>query len=301
MARKFRLDDEVLIVGNFDNSKNEIGDIGRIGEVEPDSYEGSLAYRVLVPGRSTSENWHAEQDLELITIKQAVMTDYKVAGTELPEVPDGTEYRAVNWNSIEPDTTFTGGYSKGKLISYGSKVYNDEVYILTDTRRYTGYNYYMIKESILLELERREKGEIIGYNLVKEEYREVAMKLATVPKFGSLDGSCDFKISSIAFDNIKAAGVLDLWFEPVYKKKETVIKDSQGREAKVYKNGLVVADGKLPIQDLEKIRDCVLFSTLTVGSNDWNVSLKSATFDIGCWKDVTLGDINLAIKAIESL
>jgi hypothetical protein len=299
MTRKFKLNDEVVIVENTGDSCNRTGDIGKVVEVEPEDYPGDLTYRVYVPSRGTSGNWHAEQDLELTTDKTNVMTDYKKVGTVLPKIPHGIEYRAVRWDSTEPNSTLTGGFGEDRIVSYGSKDFNGETYILADTPGYTSNNYYMFKESTILELAKGNEGKLIGYKLIKEEYREAAIKIALREEKDFIkDSSIHFTHNCRSRERLEEAGVLNLWFEPVYEKKEVIITDNQDREAKVVKGKLLVADGELSLEDLKRIRN--RFDDDVVGSNKWRIGLVYATFDIGCWSGVTLEDINKAIEAIES-
>jgi hypothetical protein len=68
--------------------------------------------------------------------------------------------------------------------------------------------------------------EIFGYKLVKEKYKESVKKILNAPKF-PLESSpklLDFKIDSEWYYLLKEAGVLDLWFEPVYKEDKTLPK-----------------------------------------------------------------------------
>jgi hypothetical protein len=68
--------------------------------------------------------------------------------------------------------------------------------------------------------------EIIGYKLVKEKYKESVKKILNTPKF-PLESSpelLDFKIDSEWYYLLKEAGVLDLWFEPVYEEQKTLPK-----------------------------------------------------------------------------
>lgn len=153
--------------------------------------------------------------------------------------------------------------------------------------------------SITQLIEEKMEKEIIGYKLIKPEYKEAAYKITTVSSFSSFSSSdgIAFNHGTYSYNKLKEAGVLDLWFEPVYKKDKKTITDSKGRTAIVKKDKLLVANGHIYIEDLEQIRDF----NLNIGYDDWKVTLKSATFKIGCWDDVTLEDINMAIKAIESL
>lgn len=60
--------------------------------------------------------------------------------------------------------------------------------------------------------------EIIGYKLTKPEYKEAALKICGISGF-SISLEYDFKYNSVCSTILKEAGVLDLWFEPVYKEE----------------------------------------------------------------------------------
>lgn len=70
---------------------------------------------------------------------------------------------------------------------------------------------------------------IIGYKLIKLEYKEAAIKILLYPvdpgywHFGLIDFDLNFsldqnyKIKNDIKDKLEKAGVLKIWFEPVYK------------------------------------------------------------------------------------
>ena len=60
--------------------------------------------------------------------------------------------------------------------------------------------------------------EIIGYKLIKPEYNDVALKIANAQKWLNKQYiNFDIKVDCKAYTKLKEAGILDLWFEPVYK------------------------------------------------------------------------------------
>jgi hypothetical protein len=69
------------------------------------------------------------------------MKDFKIKGTKLPTIPVGTEYRVVDWYD---DNQFTS-HEKINLVSYGSRQYGGEDYILADYSNYDGDQFYMFK------------------------------------------------------------------------------------------------------------------------------------------------------------
>jgi hypothetical protein len=66
---------------------------------------------------------------------------------------------------------------------------------------------------------------IIGYKLIRPEYKEAALHICRIMEFSKC-AHWDFTINSINSETLKKAGVLDIWFEPVYepeKPKEKVV------------------------------------------------------------------------------
>lgn len=61
---------------------------------------------------------------------------------------------------------------------------------------------------------------LIGYKLIKPEYKEAACKI-TNGGIGSYISTemLDYSQHPTSFDMLKKAGVLDLWFEPVYEEE----------------------------------------------------------------------------------
>lgn len=92
-----------------------------------------------------------------------------------------------------------------------------------------------------IKLTKMEDKKIIGYKLKKEfeNYRQVAKTICGVNDF--LNSSVDFDINSLSYDNIKKAGVLDIWFEPVYepeKPKEENVSMNGQFSLRVTKDGI---------------------------------------------------------------
>jgi hypothetical protein len=69
------------------------------------------------------------------------MKDFKIKGTELPTIPAGTEFRVVDWYD---GNGFTSS-DKLEFVSYGSRQYGCEDYILAETSTYNEGRYYMFK------------------------------------------------------------------------------------------------------------------------------------------------------------
>lgn len=61
------------------------------------------------------------------------------------------------------------------------------------------------------------KGKIIGYKLIKPEYKEAAFKLASEACLEREIENLKVSVYNFTIPKLKEAGVLDLWFEPVYE------------------------------------------------------------------------------------
>jgi hypothetical protein len=76
------------------------------------------------------------------------------------------------------------------------------------------------------------KKEIIGYKLTKPEYEQAAVlickeknKNTSIEDFKIQKNGTSFLVPTRAYDWLKEAGVLDLWFEPVYKEEFKIVPD----------------------------------------------------------------------------
>lgn len=153
--------------------------------------------------------------------------NFRVKGTKLPLINENIEFKATSWNNFGQNPT---EHSCGEYQQYslGYEVINGVTYILSDTLESKATNYWMFKEEDLIRLYKKqnniedmnENKEIIGYKLVKPEYIGAIEELTKGLIFKN-------EISTIGFPTVvsilKAAGVLDLWFEPVYGIKEEII------------------------------------------------------------------------------
>jgi len=223
------------------------------------------------------------------------MKDFKVCGTKLPIIPKNTTYRIRDHQEAYDNKL---SYDLYGIVSYGSRKINDEIYILAERPNYKFLTHFMFKELDIINIETQKLQEIISYKLIKPEYKEAAENI--MGHKWSKDITNHFIVlDEFCVKSLRNAGVLDLWFEPIYKKKELIISDSQGRTAKVEKDKLIVEDSEIYLKDLKLIRD--RYDLIRIGNKGWYVQFVSATFNIGCWKNITLDDINNAIKAIESI
>ena len=152
------------------------------------------------------------------------MIDYTIPGTPLPEIPKNTPYRAVDWRNSEPNEICSGSYKEGSLISYGSKIYKSEVYVLADKSDYRGKNYLMFKLEDLNKLTKQENmgdEKLIGYKLIIPEYAEAALQIEGGRFIGIevKNGQILYSKYTESVEKLKNAGVLNLWFKPVYEEE----------------------------------------------------------------------------------
>lgn len=123
-------------------------DVGDEGEVTYISGL-NLTCRVHVPGKEDFENWIG---IENIT-KLNDMIDFKIKGTQLPTIPKGTTFRCSDWKG---NNSWIGG-DKINFVSYGSQLYNGEVYILAEKPDYSSDNYFMFREADIMKLANQDK------------------------------------------------------------------------------------------------------------------------------------------------
>jgi hypothetical protein len=93
-----------------------------------------------------------EEFMELT--KQNTVVDFKIKGTKLPTITDGTHFRCVNTGYDDSDKQYSGVHYD--LFSFGWVNFKGEIYVLADFEDYEGENYFMFKESILQELYKKQ-------------------------------------------------------------------------------------------------------------------------------------------------
>lgn len=80
---------------------------------------------------------------------------------------------------------------------------------------------------------------IVGYKLIKPEYESAAAKIIGNEGAKLINlGDRNFDINSIVCDKLREAGVLDLWFAPVYKSYEKFIKMGDAFDLRVTSKGI---------------------------------------------------------------
>jgi len=86
------------------------------------------------------------------------MVDYKIKGTKIPKL-SGVDVRLSHWG--ESSTNTRNHESSSSLVSYGSKVFNGEVWIICDLPKSTDSYHYMFK---LVDIEKLLRNQVIVLN-----------------------------------------------------------------------------------------------------------------------------------------
>jgi hypothetical protein len=125
------------------------------------------------------------------------MKDFKIKGTELPTIPAGAEFRVVDWYD---GNDFTSS-EKHDFVSYGSRQYGGEDYILAEKANYSDDRYYMFKlkdierlaaeqneltsktEENMIKIKREQLLEI--HNIACSTWKSKIEQLATKSLFGT--------------------------------------------------------------------------------------------------------------------
>lgn len=98
---------------------------------------------------------------------------------------------------------------------------------LREKYNYTEITFEQFKKYVLDQNNMKNNKQIIGYKLIKEEYREAAYKIANVSCF--VNDMVDFQENSYIKEKLEEAGVLDLWFKKVYGEEFKVIPNTENK------------------------------------------------------------------------
>lgn len=135
----------------------------------------------------------------------------------------GTEDAEYYLNSSEKTFYRNGGnFTTKQFVDLYSLATEDEIAWLEACNK---ADKFIIKKDFMKSKENKmENKKIIGYKLVKSEYKDAALKISNAT--GNWENSLaeyDIEITQTRYiDKLKEAGVLDLWFEPVYEQKVKV-------------------------------------------------------------------------------
>ena len=142
--------------------------------------------------------------------------------------------------------------------------------------------------------------EIVGYKLIKPEYRKAAEKIGNFVNFEVFERYTHIVPNSIGgfqkvAKKLAEAGVLDLWFEPVYETEKKVIVLSNSKSVIVNKDSAEVENTIIKITSIQNLLNQVLY----LDDTSWRIT--SNSFDIGCWKNVLRSDLELIINTAKTL
>lgn len=147
--------------------------------------------------------------------------NFREKGTKIPAIDVSIKCRCSTWKKIEKEVNVAKCMLNINYVSFGFIEYQNEIWILFEIPDYKGVAYYMIRESDIIELYKKqnnmEEKEIIGYKLNgKVSPIEVAQLLNCDPN--EKDGMFFWGIHLDAgtFKKAKELGILDIWFTPVY-------------------------------------------------------------------------------------
>jgi hypothetical protein len=154
----------------------------------------------------------------------------QMIGADMSSLPKDIKGRVKSWGEDAKDRelqSIIGSYDM-EFKSYGITNFDEKVYVMFEEEDYSGVNYYMVLANDIINLyvtkidKQAQPKEItneklsVGYKLVKEEYRQAALRIiySDDERINS-DGELSIT-SGDAISKLRDAGVLDLWFEPFY-------------------------------------------------------------------------------------
>lgn len=146
------------------------------------------------------------------------MFDFRIEGTKLPLIPKGVEYRISTWGCYANNARFT---ENKDFISYGFKLYKDEVYILAETYDYMNVLHFMIKESDIIELyqKQHQMKKKIGYRLKSEftKFTEDVCRMINydIKHFKDLNLTLTVEHNGSSVEMLRSLKILDLWFKEI--------------------------------------------------------------------------------------
>jgi hypothetical protein len=116
--------------------------------------------------------------------------NFREKGTKLPNLPKETLYNVVPWEETSQECKFLE--DRGNFISFGYKSKNGFDYILCDVVNYTGDNYYMVKESIVIDLWKKENNWTEDTFVLPEKWKLKVSRLEDIEeylinKYGKVD------------------------------------------------------------------------------------------------------------------
>jgi len=140
-----------------------------------------------------------------------------------PTHPKAKEYGCINYHHWK----HLPGPENGQILEIVKEVLvndSEKAYILRDG---SDVEYIVGIEGVkLIKNEIMEK-KVIGYKLIKSEYADAALRIAGIGNFNVITRNCSyhFSVNSMTALRLREAGVLDLWFKPVYEEEQFKVGD----------------------------------------------------------------------------
>jgi hypothetical protein len=147
---------------------------------------------------------------------------------------------------------------------------------------------------------------ILGYKLIKPEYEQAAIKITEFCVGGTYSFYEYMCIAGNAgyAELLRKAGVLDLWFKPVYESQTTIIKMHSSNKGEFE---IEIIDGKawyrpedkqLPKEWIEEIID--IFGDIIIDTNAHNpYTVAIGTLNVGCMEGTRKEDWEKVYKLLE--
>lgn len=167
---------------------------------------------------------------------------------------------------------------------------------------YTEITFKQFKKYVLKQDEMN-KVEIIGYKLIKPEYLDACIKINGTEtcylSHNPDDNYLSYKAKNV-IRRLKNAGVLDLWFKPIYKEAEYKFTLSNGKTVTI-KDGKVYGEDRVfYMVDLQHIIKNEEGEYRYQLENGVEVYAQDVILKIGCWEGVKLSEVKMILNKLEN-
>lgn len=220
------------------------------------------------------------------------------------------EYFAIKWSDNplwrdyikwlnEKDNINEYNIKVGDIITIISdftvtKVTETEIFLGSES---SGYSFKRVNNNLKNNFWKLKKQddmkEIIGYKVKDKKYLPFANKLHDYSANQPFNFIYKIHTSEFSIKNFKAAGVLDIWFEPVYKEEKTLPKIN-GYDGVLEKSYVVYGCAKFNIKYIEELHGLINRNKVLLGNKD----IASITLDSGV--EITIEQIKEIYEYIKS-
>lgn len=193
------------------------------------------------------------------------------------KVTDENKKIINKWKQVKNPNSETAGAFDNKYVTYDG--WNDD--IPDDCKEIT---FEQFEKYVLNSKENMEK-KIIGYKLIKPEYEQAAIEICKQNGSKDIDDlrndpkdGCSILIFSKAEKWLKQAGVLDLWFEPVYEEEKPNI-TINGHKAEFFDDYVKFGCAEIAVDHFKQIWDVMTVNHInsnrkvdkvTIGKGEFN-------------------------------